>query len=248
MSFINKLLDTLISRRVKKSAGLTSYSRRPIPPAVACWDCSVIQRLHPQRTKAMEIAEHFFHAHEGHAANWYERPYTAGLWTPNADIKVALQAAQSFTVTNLNSMNGSTTTGWQSAVVDNTSNLFLDAHVFPTFSFFNGAASEGQVVLIQAYGGLESGVYTYPASGSQGSITVVDYRDGTPKNLPHLGSVWFQQNTVVSAGPFSVATGFRGELPPYWGIIVFAYVRLTSQVFNSSGNSIKYRGQYLTCV
>jgi hypothetical protein len=40
-----------------------------------------------------------------------------------ADIKLAYQTEQTMTVTNLHSLASSATAGWQSAVVDNTTNL-----------------------------------------------------------------------------------------------------------------------------
>ena len=160
-----------------------------------------------------------------------------------ADIKLAYQSIQSMTVTNLHSLASSTTAGWQSDVVDNTSNLFLDALVMAVLDFAASAPANSRAALIYAYGGLESGTYTNPASGSEGTITLVDIT-ANAQNVRFLGSVAYTTTgEVAEAGPFSVAAAFGGVLPPFWGLVIMNH---SGAALAGSGNTVKYRGVYST--
>src|SRR5687767_1697901 len=102
-----------------------------------------------------------------------------------ANIKLALQAEQTMTVTNLHSLANSATAGWQSAVVDNTSDLFADALVQVVIDFANTAPANDKAVYVFAYAGLDT-TYTNPASGSEGAVTLVSI-DTTPQAMPLIG-------------------------------------------------------------
>lgn len=106
----------------------------------------------------------------------------------------------------------------QSTVVDNTSNLYLDALVTVQVIFANTALSADQVAYVYAYGGDQGGspIYTGGATGSDGSYTMT-----SPTPLKLIGIIPAVQNATVTAGPFSVATGFGGQLPSKWGIVVY---------------------------
>src|SRR4051812_17013402 len=91
-----------------------------------------------------------------------------------SDIKTAYGSVTVLTVTNLHSLASSTTAGWQSDVVDNTSTLYLDALVEVVLDFANTAPANSKGAFVYAYGGIESGVYSNPVSGSQGTITLLD--------------------------------------------------------------------------
>src|SRR6185369_16407985 len=103
----------------------------------------------------------------------------------SGDIKLALQAAQTMTVTNLHSLASSATAGWQSDVVDNTTNLFEDYLVQIVLDFANTAPANSKGVYVFAYAGLET-TYTNPATGSEGTITLVDVTT-TPQALAEVG-------------------------------------------------------------
>jgi hypothetical protein len=237
---LTRLFDALYQRRLRKSV------RPPggyTPKRIGCWDCAIVHDLPTDLRQAVASAEDFFAKHLGHACNWFERPGVAGMWTPNADVKQALQAIQTFTVTSLQSLASSNTTGFQTDVVDNTANLYLDALVMVSISYPNSAPAGSKAAFLYAYGGLESGVYTSPASGTQGTITLVDIT-ANPTAVKRIGTVpILVQNTLNSAGPFSVGMGFGGTLPSYWGCVI---ANQSGQTFNASLNTCKYRGQYLT--
>ena len=159
------------------------------------------------------------------------------------DIKLALQAVQTMTVTNLHSLASSATAGWQSAVVDNTSDLFQDALVQIVLDFANTAPANSRGVFVFAYGGIESGVYANPASGSEGTITLVDVTT-TAQQLRQIGFLpYTTQDEVSESGALSVAAGFGGILPPFWGLVLMNH---SGAALAASGNTVKYRGVYTT--
>jgi hypothetical protein len=160
-----------------------------------------------------------------------------------SDVKSAYGSATAFTVTNLHSLASSTTAGWQSAVVDNTSNLYLDALVQIVLDFANTAPANSRGVYVFAYGGIESGVYSNPASGSQGTITLLDVTLNN-QNLKQIGFIPYTiQDEVAESSPISVAAGFGGVLPPYWGIVLMNH---SGAALAGSGNTVKYLPVYST--
>lgn len=144
----------------------------------------------------------------------------------------------SFTVTNLHSLANSATGGWQSAVVDNSSNLFADAHVFVVLDFANTAPADSRAAFIYAYGGVETGVYTNPASGSEGTITLPNITTSPPV-LHHIGTAYYNTaDEIVEAGPFSVCRGVGVSiLPKFWGLVIMNH---SGAALHSSGNTVKY--------
>jgi len=231
----------------------TFLRRRAVPSPgaaiVSCLTCAVSHRLPPDPEQAAASERGFRERHFGHqlttgrlASPALQAAYGLG-W--NADIKVALQSVQSMTVTNLHSLASSTTAGWQSAVVDNTSNLFLDAMVMVVLDFTSGAPGSSRAAFLWAYGGIESGVYTNPVSGSEGSLTLVDVT-ANPQCLKLVGTIpYTTSDEIAEAGPFSVAAGFGGILPPFWGL---ALINHSGVALHSSGNTVKYRGIYATAI
>lgn len=160
-----------------------------------------------------------------------------------ADIKSAYQAAQTMTVTALHSLASSTTAGWQSAVVDNTANLYLDYLVMCVLDFANTAPADSKGVYAFVYGGLESGTYTNPASGSEGTITLLDVTANAQALRP-LGFIpYTTQDEVAESAPMSVAMAFGGVISPYWGLVL---VNHSGAALAASGNTAKYRGAYAT--
>lgn len=146
------------------------------------------------------------------------------------------------TVTSLQSLTDSLTAGWQSAVVDNTSDKYLDALVQVTIDFANTAPANDKKVYVFAYGGIESGVYTNPASGSQGAITVVDF-SANESAFKLIGTLpYTTQDEVAESQPMAVAQAFGGVMPPYWGLIV---MNRSGAAFAASGNAVKWRGAKL---
>lgn len=156
------------------------------------------------------------------------------------DVKNAYQAVQTMTVTNLQSLASSATGGWQSDVVDNTSNLFIDAIVQVVLKTTNsGSIANDKAGYVYAYGGLDT-TYTNPASGSEGAITLTD-----PTGLRLIDVIpLLATDTVYEGQPVSVARAFGGVLPPKWGIVVRNYCGIALAA--TSGSTVTYRGLYNT--
>ena len=159
-----------------------------------------------------------------------------------ATVALSYSSVQTMTVTNLHSKASSATAGWQSAVVDNTTDLYLDAQVQVVLDFANTAPANDQAAYVYAYAGLNT-TYTNPASGSEGSITLTSIAT-TGQNLRLLGVLpYTTADEVVEGSPMSVAAAFGGTLPPKWGIVVMNY---SGAALAASGNSVTWRGIKLT--
>lgn len=159
-----------------------------------------------------------------------------------ATVALSYSSVQTMTVTNLHSKASSATAGWQSAVVDNTTDLYLDAHVQVVLDFANTAPANDKAAYVYAYGGLNT-TYTNPASGSEGGITLVDIT-ANGQNLKLIGTIPYTTADEVAEGqPMSVAAAFGGFLPPKWGIVVMNY---SGAALAASGNSVTWRGIKLT--
>jgi hypothetical protein len=160
-----------------------------------------------------------------------------------ADLKLAYSSVQTMTVTNLHSLASSQTAGWQSAVVDNTSNLYEDALVQVVLDFAASAAANDRAAYVYAFGGIESGVYSNPASGSEGAITLTNITT-TAQNLRLIGVVAYNTTgEVAESSPMSVGAAFGGDLPPYWGLVIMNY---SGAALAASANTVKWVGKYRT--
>lgn len=157
-----------------------------------------------------------------------------------ADIKQAFGAATAFTIT-LNSLASSATAGRESTVVDNTSNLYIDALVEVLVSFPNSAPANDKAIYVYAYDSVDGTNYAGAATGADAAYTMDD-----PTVLPLIGVIPVPtQNKSYRSRAFSVAAAFGGVLPPKWGIFVRNYA---GQTLNGSGCSAQWRGVYSTVV
>ncbi len=139
----------------------------------------------------------------------------------------------SLTVTNLHSLASSATAGWQSAVVDNTSNLYDEIEVMVVLDFANTAPANSKGVYVFQYDGLESGTYTNPCSGSEGALTLTDVTT-TPQNLRQIGFIPY--NTADEVAESRI---FRFRPGGYWGI---ALMNHSGAALAASGNTVKWVG------
>lgn len=148
-------------------------------------------------------------------------------------------AAVSLTVTNLHSNTSSTTAAWASAVVDNTTNKYLDALVQVVLDYANTAPANDKATYVYAYGGIESGVYSNPITGTEGDVTLLDVT-ANANNLRLIGVMPYgTADEVVESSPMSVANAFGGILPAFWGVCILDY---TGAALAASGNTVKYVG------
>lgn len=139
-----------------------------------------------------------------------------------------------------------------SAVVDNTTDLFIDALVQVVIKTPSGTANANATCEVYAYGLVDyTTTPTYPeAVVASDSLARIDGTDKevvltSPTNLVRIGVV----STPISAtytytypsNPMSVAAAFGGVLPAKWGIVV---VNKTG-VALADGGSAQYQGVYL---
>lgn len=214
---------------------------------ISCLSCGLSHQLPPEPRQRLASERGFAERHEGHRLTFgtLASPGLAAGFPHNADVKIALQSVQTMTVTNLHSLANSATAGWQSDVVDNTSSLFLDALLMVVLDFANTTPANSRAAFIFAYGGIESGVYSNPFSGSEGTVTLVDVT-ANAQNAKQVGAIpYTTQDEVAEGGPWSVAAAFGGWLPPFWGVGIMNH---SGAALHSSGNTVKYRGIYATVI
>ncbi len=163
-----------------------------------------------------------------------------------ADVKSAYgTTAQAITctITSLANATGSYGAGRASTVVDNTSNLYLDALVSVRVKTSASALANDKAVYVYAYGTADSTtpIYTDGISGTDGGFTATN-----PPNVRIIGVISaVATSTTYDGGPFSVSNAFGGVLPAKWGIFV---VNFTGQTLDASIGSAWYQGVYGTVV
>jgi len=130
-----------------------------------------------------------------------------------ADIKAKYANADNITISLASLANDAKR---QSAVIDNTSNLHLDAHVQLKVKT-GGTVSGDKAVYVYAYGATDSNGLGYSggASGSDAAFS------GTLANTKLIGVIGTPASgSAYESDIMSVAAGFGGSLPNKWGIIV----------------------------
>lgn len=155
-----------------------------------------------------------------------------------ADIKIKYGTSnQAITVTVASLTN---TSARESTVIDNTTNVFLDALVFVLLKSPAASTSAAGYVVIWAYATADGGTnYTQSATGSDAGITLT-----VPPNARRVGVMNMVANAVTyKAGPYSVAAAFGGVLPQKWGIII---ENQSGGTLDSTGgnHSVFYQGVY----
>jgi len=157
-----------------------------------------------------------------------------------ADIKEYFGTATAFTITNAN-LATSATAGWVSNVIDNSTNLDLDALVHVELAAVNTAPANSKAIFLFAYGIVDTAGSAYTSSGdgtpsgSEGTLTFPDVTT-LPIVMPLLGVIPYPvQNKAINAGPFSIAKCFGGILPKKWGIGMVNHSGMTLSV-----TAIKY--------
>jgi len=159
--------------------------------------------------------------------------------------KIAYAASSNLTVTNLHSLGSSTTlvAGWSSALVDNTTNLYLDYLVSGKITAGTGL-SDLKEIRVYAVAMLDDSTWPDAIDGTQGAKTLTDeeIRDGFCKLLTVI-STDTGAGDVYYFGPCSVAQAFGGVCPAKFCIFI---VHNTGAALSSSGNQVTVKGVYTT--
>lgn len=157
------------------------------------------------------------------------------MTTASPNYAGAAGTAISITLTSLGDGN------WrQSAVVDNTSNLYMDAMVGGSIQV-GTSPTAGGTIDIYAYGQYDAtGEYTAGASGSDAAYTA----DGEETSLKLVDVIQVDgtSDQDYEWGPASVAAAFGLlSLPQRWGLII---ENNTGATLNATGtnNEVKYTG------
>lgn len=157
-----------------------------------------------------------------------------------ASIKQAFGTATAFTIT-LNSLASSGTAGRESTVVDNSTDLMLDALVEVRISYPNSAPANDKAIYVFAYGSLDGTNYPEGLTGADAAYTFLGSAGALTTALRLIGTIPANQNTDKRYGPFPVAPAFGGILPVKWGIACLNY---SGQTLAASNNAAQYRPVY----
>lgn len=220
---------------------------------IQCYDCQIYHPIFSNNYNDLISAlSNFKEKHRNHHCEASSVPiwiHNQG-WKPNSDVKEAMQAEQSLTVTNLHSLANSATAGWGSAAIDNSSNLYLDSQVMAHIAAVNTAPGSDKAFYIFTYGSTDGAIWTSTGTsggtvGTEGLLTFPSIST-LPVVMPSLGVLPYPvQNKALDGGPFTVARCFGGVLPISWGIAV---INFTGFQTAASGNTMKYRGAYNTVI
>ncbi len=132
----------------------------------------------------------------------------------------------------------------ESTVIDNSTNLFLDALVQLKIKSGGASTSSTGYLNVYAYGSADGGTtYGDGATGSDAGITLT-----SPPNLRLIGVLNIVANGVTyKSNPMSVAQAFGGVLPEKWGIVI---ENKTGGTLDATGgnHSAVYQGVYAQAV
>ena len=125
----------------------------------------------------------------------------------------------------------------QSAVVDNTTNKYVDALIGGSIQV-GTSPTNGNTISVFVYGTFDGTLYTGGASGSDAAYTNAEE---VLFRLVSVIPVTSTSNKDWIFGPVSVAQAFGGVLPSKWGVVV---LNSTGATLNATGtnNTIKFIG------
>lgn len=157
------------------------------------------------------------------------------------DIKLKYGTAAAFTVTGLHSLASSTTAGWATDAINNTSTLAMDYLVGGEI-ILGTTPTTDKSVTIYAFAAYDTtptypGIFTGTYAGSNGALTVTDDEERNSGLRELWSSVCdASTNAVHSMPPTSIASVF-GCVPPYWALFV---LHDTAVNLKSSGSALYY--------
>lgn len=160
------------------------------------------------------------------------------------DVKKALAASANQAVTALNSLATSATfvAGWESGLIDNTTNLYLDYALTAKITVGNApTAGEIRLYLVQM---LDDSTWpdVFDGTESAETITSVEIRDAICLLAAATATTTTASRVYYLACP-SVAALFSGHMPAKF--VIFA-THNTVQAIAASGNQVTIKGSYET--
>jgi hypothetical protein len=130
-----------------------------------------------------------------------------------------LQYATSAAITiTLTSLAHSLTAGRESTVIDNTTNVYMDAILQVKFKLLTGTPGVDQAVYVYVHGSEDGATFT------DGNLTGVDaaLTLRAPTNMTMLQTIFAATTggATFVGQPISVALAFGGMLPRKWGVVI----------------------------
>ncbi len=119
----------------------------------------------------------------------------------------------SVTTTNLAALASSATAGWQSAAIDNTSDLALGVKIYAAVTLASGSPANDKTVYVYVYESEDGTNYSDNATGSEGTLTRRD-----PTNFLLIGTIACP--TSGSLTYKQVFTFAPAVMPRKWGLYV----------------------------
>lgn len=169
------------------------------------------------------------------------------------DCKIAYAASASFTVTNLHALAASQTwiAGWESNLVDNTTNLYED---YLISGLLKAAAANNQIGTVRVYAVAMNADATWPVDMTNGfdgtesaEAIAVDLRDAVCKLGVVVNASAATASQLYPFGPFSVANLFGGICPAKFLIYITGNIATTTAAqFHTDTNIVTYKGVYHT--
>jgi len=164
-----------------------------------------------------------------------------------ASVKIAYASSANFTVTALDGLASSSThvSGWESAEIDNTTNLYMDYLISGKITVESSGLSAGEI-RIWCVPRLDDSTYPGGFDGTASTETTpLDDENGTAAGAVLL-KVIATDTTASQVYYFhqvSVASGFGGICPAKFVIFI---TQSTGTTLETSGNQVSYKGVYFT--
>lgn len=162
-----------------------------------------------------------------------------------ATVRVNYGTVVSLTITNAN-LTSSSTAGWQSQSIDNSSNLYSDYLVQVKLAAVNTAPASNASIYLYGFGLIDSSGSDYSTTGSgvpSGSEGTLTFPDITTLAIvsPLLGVIPYPvQNKAIVSSAFSVANAFGGVCPAKFSIGMINFSGMTLSVTTIKVTPIYY--------
>ena len=159
------------------------------------------------------------------------------------DVTARYRASSNLTVTALDGLASSSThvTGWESAVIDNTTDKDLDKLISGKVTVESAGLAAGEI-RIWAVPKLDDSTYAGGLDGTQSAETTpFDDENGTNAAAVLLKSITTDTTAsqVYTWHMLSVASAFGGCLPPYFSIFI---TQSTGTTLETTGNQVTVTG------